>query len=49
MTRRYWLAAILILVAVTGASLYFYPSLPDRIPTHWNLHGEVSWPVDSLD
>jgi len=42
MTRRYWLAAVLMLVAVTGASLYFYPSLPDRIPTHWNVHWEVN-------
>ena len=36
-------AAILVL-AVTGAALaasvIFYPSLPERVPTHFNLHGE---------
>ena len=29
---------IAIPVAVT---IYLYPSLPEQIPTHWNLAGEV--------
>lgn len=28
-------------LALLGFSLFLYPSLPDRIPTHWNLHGKV--------
>ncbi len=38
-------ASIVILglcAAGLGASLIFYPSLPDRIPTHWNMSGEVN-------
>jgi uncharacterized membrane protein len=42
LNRRYWGAAIGMLVAVTATSLYVYPSLPARVPTHWNLHGEVN-------
>src|ERR1051325_10119356 len=42
MKSRYWLAAILLLVAVSGASLWFYPALPDRIPTHWDARGRVN-------
>ena len=37
-------AAILVL-ALTGAALaasaIYYPSLPERVPTHWNLQGEA--------
>ncbi len=25
----------------TGVSVWLYPSLPDRIPTHWNIKGQV--------
>ena len=32
----------LIFIAITIAvAAYLYPSLPDEIPTHWNLQGEV--------
>ena len=32
----------LIFIAITIAvAAYLYPSLPDEIPTHWNLEGEV--------
>ncbi len=41
MTRVYWITAIL-LVAIAGcAAAWLYSSLPDRIPTHWNIRGEV--------
>ncbi|MBW3624580.1 MAG: DUF1648 domain-containing protein [Armatimonadetes bacterium] len=28
-------------LALLGYTLILYPSLPDRIPTHWNVHGQV--------
>ena len=38
-------AAIVVLVlfgAALGASLVLYSSLPERMPTHWNMRGEVN-------
>ena len=38
------IAAILVLVlagSALAASVILYPSLPARVPTHWNLQGEV--------
>ncbi|MDD2482386.1 MAG: SdpI family protein [Lutispora sp.] len=32
---------ILIVIAAFAISLYFYPMLPDKIPTHWNFKGEI--------
>jgi len=35
-----WLIIILILLGfVLGA--YYYPSLPDRVPVHWNASGQI--------
>jgi uncharacterized membrane protein len=41
MTRSYWIIALVLLVASIIAPAWLYPSLPDRIPTHWNIKGEV--------
>jgi uncharacterized membrane protein len=41
MSRGYWFVAIALVVLATGASVWVYPSLPERIPTHWNIKGEV--------
>lgn len=41
MTRIYWNIAFALLVASIIAPACFYPSLPDRIPTHWNMAGDV--------
>jgi uncharacterized membrane protein len=38
--RNRWTAPLLI-AAMWAFALAVYPSLPARIPTHWNLHGEV--------
>ena len=39
--KQDWLILSLILLGfVLGA--YFYPSLPDKVPTHWNASGEVN-------
>lgn len=40
-TRAMLLCGLLLVVAMLAYSLWLYPSLPDRIPTHWNWKGEV--------
>jgi uncharacterized membrane protein len=39
MTRRW--AGAAVIAGMVGFTLVVYGSLPDRIPTHWNLRGEV--------
>jgi uncharacterized membrane protein len=34
------IAIILIIISIL-LSIYFYPQLPDEIPTHWNAEGEI--------
>jgi uncharacterized membrane protein len=41
MTRLYWIVAVAIVVLAWGASLLLYPGLPARIPTHWNIRGQI--------
>jgi uncharacterized membrane protein len=41
MTRAYWMIAVVLVAGAAGAGCWVYPSLPDRIPTHWNIRGEV--------
>ncbi len=38
--KREWVFWILIL-APTFFALYYWPQLPDKIPTHWNASGEM--------
>lgn len=39
--KRDWLILTLIILGfVLGA--YFYPSLPDKVPIHWNAKGEIN-------
>ena len=50
--KKTYTAAIIRWVVVAGmilAGIIVYPHLPDRIPTHWGIHGEVNgwsnrWP-----
>ena len=35
------LPLILIILVSFAISIYFYPMMPDRVPTHWNFKGEV--------
>ncbi len=35
------LICLVIVVLATVASAYFYPSLPEQVPIHWNAAGEV--------
>ncbi|MDP9178210.1 MAG: DUF1648 domain-containing protein [Gemmatimonadota bacterium] len=37
---RKWIPALLVIVAVV-ATLAVYPRLPEQVPTHWNVSGEV--------
>jgi uncharacterized membrane protein len=41
MSRNHYVWAVVFTVAALAFSSALYPSLPDRIPTHWNGRGEV--------
>ncbi|MCX8189863.1 MAG: SdpI family protein [Candidatus Diapherotrites archaeon] len=38
---NFWLLIFLILVSFFVLSAYFFPYLPDKMPIHWNIKGEV--------
>lgn len=33
--------SLLFIAIVVATAAWLYPSLPEQIPTHWNIHGEV--------
>jgi uncharacterized membrane protein len=37
---RKWIPPLIVILAVV-ATLAVYPRLPEQVPTHWNVHGEV--------
>jgi len=37
---RKWYPRVLVMLSAV-ASIVAYPQLPDRVPTHWGLHGQV--------
>lgn len=42
MTTRTAVIVVLLLIAgAVAVSIALYPSLPERVPMHWNLHGQV--------
>jgi uncharacterized membrane protein len=41
MTRVYWIVTLLLIVSAAGVSAWLYPTLPQQIPTHWNIKGEI--------
>jgi uncharacterized membrane protein len=41
MTRRYWIASLALCAGALAASALLYLRLPDQIPIHWNIRGEV--------
>lgn len=38
---RKWYPAVLVVVTFVGA-IIVYPRLPDRVPTHWDIHDRVN-------
>ena len=40
-TRTATIVVLTMLAGALAASLTFYPSLPERVPVHWNLNGDV--------
>ena len=52
--NRSLLVSMGLMAAVIVMSMAAYPSLPDRIPIHWNIHGEIdgwgakSWGVSFI-
>lgn len=38
---RFELPQLLLIGAMFAAALWAWPKLPDRLPVHWNIHGEV--------
>ena len=54
MTRNYYIAGALLIVAVLAATAVAYPHLPDTIPMHWDAHGNVNgwgakWTLFTID
>jgi len=41
MTKSHWIIAGLVAAATLVATAVIYPSLPERIPIHWNASGEI--------
>lgn len=41
MSRIWWWAAAIVTLATLLGSAVVYPTLPDKIPTHWNIKGQV--------
>ena len=31
----------LFIIAAVGVAAWLYPSIPEQVPSHWNVHGEV--------
>ena len=41
MSRPYWIIAGLLTLTAWALAAWLYPSLPQRVPTHWNIEGKV--------
>ena len=39
--KLFWILTV-VCVLIFAAHLYFYPSLPDIVPTHWGASGQVN-------
>lgn len=42
------LAVLLLILLTFGIGLYYYPQLPEQMPIHWNINGEVDNYGDKL-
>ena len=41
MTRVYYVVAVVLVAAALGASMVFYPLMPETVPIHWDIHGQI--------
>jgi len=41
MSRVYFSLSVAVVLATLAVSAWFYPGLPERVPMHWNIHGQV--------
>jgi uncharacterized membrane protein len=41
MKTRYYAAGALLVAAALAVFFYALPGLPERVPVHWNIHGEA--------
>jgi uncharacterized membrane protein len=41
MTRVYWMISVALVAITVGVTAWLYGGLPEQIPTHWNIRGEV--------
>lgn len=41
MTRKFFVIGLVIVAASLAATAVLYPSLPARVPTHWNAQGQI--------
>ena len=41
MIRVYWTIGFALVAIATAATVWLYGGLPEQIPTHWNIRGEV--------
>jgi uncharacterized membrane protein len=41
MTKLYWTLSVGLVVASWAVAAWLYPQLPEKIPTHWNIHGKI--------
>jgi len=32
---------IILILAIAALGIYFFPQLPDRVPSHWNVYGQI--------
>ncbi|MFM2031238.1 MAG: hypothetical protein RLZZ297_3 [Chloroflexota bacterium] len=49
MRRTQWhLLTVIVIVVVIGFIAWAYPQLPERVPSHWNIRGEIDGYSDPL-
>ena len=41
MTRVYWIISFTLIAITVAVTAWLYGSLPEQIPTHWNIRGEI--------
>lgn len=41
MTRLYVILSIVLVIGAAAVTLALYPQMPEKVPTHWNIKGEI--------